>query len=239
MLNRVLVVEDDPITCELIQEVLSSAEIEAHAVTDSTQAVARLKENKFDAAFLDVRMPAPDGIELARQIRASGLNQKTVIVMITGEEDQRLMARAFQVGANFFLFKPVDRQVLLRLIRVTQGPIDRERRRFTRVNVSRRVSMALGEDQLQGTTLDLSVNGTLVLASRVFPVGSLLQISLELDPRRPAVRTAARVVRLVGEYRMGLQLENVRPAESERLQEFLAPLILAEADKTRQAIPST
>jgi DNA-binding NtrC family response regulator len=37
MLNRVLVVEDDPITCELIQEVLSSAEIEAHAVTDSTR----------------------------------------------------------------------------------------------------------------------------------------------------------------------------------------------------------
>ncbi|MFY9529031.1 MAG: response regulator, partial [Candidatus Acidiferrales bacterium] len=72
MLNRVLVVEDDPITCELIQEVLSSAEIEAHAVTDSTKAAARLRENKFDAAFLDVHMPAPDGIELARQIRASG-----------------------------------------------------------------------------------------------------------------------------------------------------------------------
>jgi CheY-like chemotaxis protein len=237
MLNRVLVVEDDPITCELIQEVLTSAEIEAHAVTDSTQAATRLRENKFDAAFLDVHMPSPDGIELARQIRASSLNQKTVIVMITGEGDQRIMTRAFQSGANFFLFKPVDRQVLLRLIRVTQGPIERERRRFTRVNISRRVSIQLGEDRLQCTTLDLSVNGMLVQASRVLPVGSLVQMSLELDPRKPALNAAARVVRLVGEDRMGLQLENVRPADSERLQEFLFPLILAETGKSRPASP--
>lgn len=239
MLSKVLVVEDDPITCELIQEVLSSAEIEAHALTDSSQAATRLQENKFDAAFLDVRMPPPDGLELARQIRASGLNQKTVIVMITGEEDRRLMARAFQVGANFFLFKPVDRQVLLRLIRVTQGPIERERRRFTRVGISRRVSMELGEDRLQGMTLDLSVNGMLVQASRVFPAGSVLQVTLELDPRKPALHATARVVRLVGKDRMGLQLENVRLAESEKLQEFLAPLILAEADKTRLANSSS
>jgi PleD family two-component response regulator len=128
MLNKVLVVEDDPITCELIHEVLSSAEIEAHAVTDSAQAAAQLRTIKFDAVFLDVHMPPPDGIELARQMRASRLNQKTVIVMITGEEDRGVLGRAFQVGANFFLFKPVDRQVLLRLMRVTQGPIDRERR---------------------------------------------------------------------------------------------------------------
>jgi hypothetical protein len=71
----------------------------------------------------------------------------------------------------------------------------------------------------------------LVQASRVFPVGSLCQISLELDPRKPALCAAARVVRLVGEDRMGLQLENVRPPESERLQEFLLPLILVGSDK--------
>ncbi|MFY9528997.1 MAG: response regulator [Candidatus Acidiferrales bacterium] len=230
MLNKVLVVEDDPITCELIHEVLSSAEIEAHAVTDSAQAAARLRENKFDAVFLDVHMPPPDGIELARQMRASRLNQKTVIVMITGEEDRGVLARAFQVGANFFLFKPVDRQVLLRLMRVTQGPIDRERRRFTRVNINRRVSMEMGEDRLQGTTLDASVNGMLVQASRVFPVGSAVQISLELDPGKSALHATARVVRLIGNDRMGLELENVRPAESERLQEFLLPLILAKTD---------
>jgi CheY-like chemotaxis protein len=236
MLNRVLVVDDDPLTCELIQEGLSSAAIEAHAFTDSRQAATRLKESRFDAAFLDVRMPQPDGLELARQIRASGMNQKSVIVMITGEDDRQFLTRAFQVGANFVLFKPVDRQSLQRLIRITHGPIEREKHRFTRVNVRCKVTLESGRDRLQGTTLDLSANGMLVQANHVFPAGSLLQISLELSPRKPPLRATARVVRLVGENYMSLQFANVRLAEGERLQEFLLPLILADSGKA-PAIP--
>lgn len=239
MLNRVLVVEDDPLTCELIQEVLSSAEIDAHAVTNSSHAALRLRERKFDAAFLDAHMPSPDGIELARQIRASGLNKKTVIVMITGEQDPRFVTRAFQVGVNFVLFKPVDRQVLLRLIRVTQGPIERERQRFTRVNIRCKVSMEFGQDRIEGTTLDLSVNGMQVQASRLFPVGSLVRLDLELSPKEPALRETARVVRLVGENCMGLELEKLGLAESERLEEFLLPLVLAQTDKAPQNTATT
>jgi DNA-binding response OmpR family regulator len=231
MVNRVLVVDDDPATCELIQEVLSSAAIEADAFTDSSQAATRLKENKFDAAFLDMRMPPPDGIELVRQIRASALNQKAVIVMITGMDEREFLTNAFQLGANFVLFKPVDRQALQRSIRVTRGLIDREKHRFTRVNLRCKVTMESARDRLQGTTLDLSANGMLVQANRVFPAGSLVQVSLELNPAKPPVRAAARVARLVGGNYMGLQFENVRLAESERLQEFLAPLILANSSK--------
>ncbi len=40
--SKVLVVEDDPVLCDFIQEVLSSEEMEADGVTDSTQAAARL-----------------------------------------------------------------------------------------------------------------------------------------------------------------------------------------------------
>ena len=71
MPSKVLVVEDDPALCEFIQEVLNSEEMETYGVTDSTQAAARLRAEKFDAVFLDIRMPPPDGIELARLMRAS------------------------------------------------------------------------------------------------------------------------------------------------------------------------
>jgi PleD family two-component response regulator len=80
-------------------------------------------------------MPAPDGAELARQVRASRVNASTVIVMITGEQDRTVMGRAFEAGVEFFLFKPVERNKLLKLIRATEGPIERERRRFTRVRL--------------------------------------------------------------------------------------------------------
>jgi CheY-like chemotaxis protein len=199
--------------------------MEANFLTDSAEAAERLRREKYHAVFLDMRMPPPDGVELTRQIRASRVNASTVIVMITGEEDRTVMRRAFEAGVEVFLFKPVERNKLLRLIRIAEGPIERERRRFTRVRLRCRVSMESGNDRLEGTTLDLSLGGVLVQSRHAFPSGTCVQISLELEAGRAPVRSAARVVRTVGADCMGVQYESLGAQESKRLQEFLLPLI--------------
>ena len=224
---RVLVVDDDALTCELIGEILCSAGMEAASLTDSTEAAARLRTDKFDAIFLDVRMPPPDGIELARQIRASATNATSVIVVITGEEDPTVMARAFQAGVEFFLFKPVDRSKLLRLIRATAGTIERERRRFTRVRLRCSVSINSAQASVDGNTLDLSLGGMLVQAERAFPPGTPVTFNLEIERGLVALHSTARVVRVVGPDCMGIQFENLGSKECNRLQQFLLPLILA------------
>jgi CheY-like chemotaxis protein len=201
--------------------------MEAISVTNSAEAAERLKREKYHAVFLDMRMPPPDGVELARQIRASRTNASTVIVMITGEEDHTLMRRAFEAGVELFLFKPVERNKLLKLIRAAEGPIERERRRFTRVRLRCRVSMESGNDRLEGTTLDLSLGGVLVQSNRAFPPSTLVTVSVELEAGTPHLRSDARVVRTVGADCMGIQFENLGANESRRLQEFLLPLILA------------
>jgi DNA-binding response OmpR family regulator len=224
---RVLVVDDDPLAGELICEILRSAGMDASFLTDSTEAAELLKREKYHAVFLDMRMPPPDGVELARQIRASRVNASTVIVMITGEEERTLMKRAFEAGVEFFLFKPVARNKLLKLIRVAESPIERERRRFTRVRMRCRVSLESGNDRLEGTTQDLSLSGALVQSGRAYPLGTRVTVSLELEAGTPALRSGALVVRTVGMDRMGIHFENLGPAESIRLQEYLLPLILA------------
>lgn len=224
---QILVVDDDPLTCELICEILRSAGMEANFVTESAEAAERLRREKFHAVFLDMRMPSPNGIELARQVRTSRVNASTVIVMISGEEDRTLMRRAFEAGVEIFLFKPIERNKLLRLIRAAEGQIERERRRFTRVRLRCRVSMEAGNDRLEGTTLDLSLGGALVQSRHAFPLGTLVTVSLEVEAGMAPLRSGARVVRIVGTDCMGIQLENLGPKESLRLQEFLLPLILA------------
>ena len=224
---RVLVVDDDPLSGELICEILRSAGMDASFLTSSTEAAELVKREKYHAVFLDMRMPPPNGVELARQIRASRVNASTVIVMITGEEERTLMKRAFEAGVEFFLFKPVARNKLLKLIRVAEGPIERERRRFTRVRMRCRVSLESGNDRLEGTTQDLSLSGALVQSGRAYPLGTRVTVSLELEAGTPALRSSALVVRTVGMDRMGIHFENLGPAESIRLQEYLLPLILA------------
>lgn len=224
---HILVVDDHAPTCELICEILCSAGMDADSLTNSAEAAARLGREKFHAVFLDMRMPPPDGIALARLVRASAVNASTVIVMITGEEDRTVMARAFEAGVEFFLFKPVERNKLLRLIRVTEGSIEREKRRFMRVRLSCKVSMESGDDRLEGTTLDLSLGGALVQSHRAFPSGTLVKLSLQLEAGTVPWRAEARVVRTLGTDCMGLQFENRGPKESGRLQKFLLPLILS------------
>jgi len=143
---RILVVYDDPLTGK-ITVICENPPLGRHGAgfpTSSTEVAELLKREKYHGVFLDMRMPAPDGAELAGQLRASRVNASTVIVMITGEQDRTVMGRTFEARVEFFLFKPVERNKLLKLIRATEGPIERERRPFTRVRLRYRVSMDRG-----------------------------------------------------------------------------------------------
>jgi CheY-like chemotaxis protein len=201
--------------------------MEASSLTNSSEARERLTREKFHAVFLDMRMPPPDGLELARHLRASRMNASTVIVMITGEQDRTLMKRAFEAGVVFFLFKPVERNKLLKLIRVAENSIERERRRFTRVPLQCPVSLESDGKHVEGKTVDISSDGMLAQFYLVFPAGTLVMVSLELQKGARPLRFEARVIRTVGTDRMALQFKNPQPEESKRLQEFLLPLILA------------
>lgn len=227
MSARILVVDDDSLTCELICEILCSAGMDASFLTKSAEAAELLKREKYHAAFLDMHMPAPDGVELARQIRSSRVNASTILVMITGEQDPKVMGRAFAAGVEFFLFKPVERNKLLKLIRATEGSIERERRRFTRVRRRCRILVQSGNERLEGTTLDLSLGGALAQSPREFPLGTLITVSLELEAGAPPVHLDAQVVRMVGADCLGIQFVDIGSKESTRLQEYLLPLILS------------
>jgi len=229
--NSVLVVDDDPLICELIRDVLESAEINSQTTSDSQQASVLIQEEKFDAIFLDVRMPAPDGIALARQVRTSPVNRTTPIAMITGESDRGLLTRAFEAGATFVLFKPIDRHRLMRLLRVSEDVIQREARQFQRVKIACKVSMQFDHVRSVGRTLDLSLNGAMVCANKMFPVGSLLQVELELVEGRDKISGAARVVRVVGVDCMGLYFENVPLDHARKIQEFLLPMLISASSK--------
>jgi CheY-like chemotaxis protein len=224
---QILVVDDHEPSCELISEILRSAGFEADSLTSSAEAAERLAKEKFHAVFLDMRMPPPDGLELARTVRASRVNASAVIVMITGEQDITLMKRAFDIGVQLFLFKPVERNKLLKLIRVAEDSIEKERRRFMRVPLRRAVSLESNDEQMEGTTVDLSFDGVLVQSYLTFPTGSLVKVKLVLQTGSAALQAEARVVRTIGTDRMGLQFKSLGAGERSRLQEFLLPLILA------------
>jgi CheY-like chemotaxis protein len=227
MHKRGLIVDDEPLVCELIGKVLNSAGMEALILTRSTEALDFLEDGKFDVVFLDLHMPSPDGIELARQMRTSRFNRTTPIVLISDDQRPSALSVGFAAGASFFLYKPIDKDRLLKLIRATQGAMENERRRTRRVAIRSKLFFMFGEQELEGETINVSMCGLLLRSSKIAPVGSSLRMSMHLSHRMQPIMTAGSVVRIQGGNQMGIQFDELLLSDSERLQEFLLPLIPA------------
>ena len=212
MYKRALVVDDEPAICDLIQKVLRSAGLEALTLTRSAEAPGLLEEGKFDVVFLDLHMPSPDGIELARQMRRTESNRVTPIILISDDQRPSAMSIGFEAGANFFLYKPIDKDRLLKLVRATQGAMENDRRRTRRVPLQSRVGM-------------------LVKAHRVLPPGSPVGLRLHLSGRMKPIVATGLVVRTLEGNQMGIHFDRLDFTESERLQEYLLPLVVADTTR--------
>ena len=228
MQRRALVVDDERATCDLIQKVLYAAGVEALTLTQSVQAATFLREGKFDMVFFDLHMGAPDGLELSREMRRTGFNRTTPIVLLSDDQRPCAMSQGFAAGASFFLYKPVDKERLLKLIRATQGRMDHERRQTRRVPFQSKVRLKFGFEEILCETVDVSLDGMLVKAARTLPQGSPVQVSIDLSRQMKPVVGAGSVVRILGGNHMGIHLDRLPVVESERLQEFLLPMISRE-----------
>ena len=234
-IEKALVIDDHAPTSEFIGEVLRACEIETYNTSDSKLAEARLRREKFDVVFVDAKMPPPDGLELARRIRATGPNKRATIVMVTGEQGSHFMQRVFEAGVNFVVFKPVDRQALMRLLRVTQGSVERERRRYARINAACRVVMEFKEQNSFGTTIDMSLTGMRVKMNRLLPINSIVATTLELTPGSPKLTFKCRVVRQIEDDCMGVEYEGIDEQVSQKLEDFLLPRVLEMARRKTTA----
>ena len=231
MQRRALVVDDESAVCELIHEVLEANGQEALTLTDTQEASRYLRREKFSVAMFDLRMPAPDGLELTRRTRDSGLNQRTPIVLLSEDQSPAARSQAFAAGASFFVYKPIDKTRLVKLIHATEGAIEHERRRFRRVPLRSKVMLGLGEQRWFGETLDLSLDGMLVKGSERLPQGATVSVNLVLAPGIKPVEGFGSVVRVLSDDRMGIQLNQLPLEESSRLQKFLLPLIFRESQR--------
>lgn len=226
MQTKAFVVDDDQRTCDMVRTILETSGMTVDCQTNSGGAARRLQAERFDLVLVDVRMPAPDGMALIRLLRSSGVNRRTVVVMMTGDLSRNVMTEGFEAGANFFLFKPVDSSRLLRVVRATESAIYREKRRFQRVPMRCPVTIRSTVGSVRGNTMDLSLGGMLLQMERSVPVGEPIAFEIQLPAADAPVRASGRVVRLHEEGCMGVVFTEMPAAEAERLQGALLPLIL-------------
>ncbi|HUE27785.1 MAG TPA: response regulator [Solirubrobacteraceae bacterium] len=117
MTRSVLIVDDDEFIRKLIATTLEDvSRLELHEAADGLEAVEVARRQQPALVFLDVDMPAMNGIDVCRKLREDAATSGATIVMLTAAEGNGVESRAEQAGADLFLCKPFSPLDLLRLV---------------------------------------------------------------------------------------------------------------------------
>ena len=110
---RVLVVDDVAVNRDLLGTLLRRQGIEFGEAEDGSQALARLSNRDWDLVILDIMMPVMDGYEALRRIRDQYSMAQLPVIVATSLDAREDILRAFELGANDYITKPLDIPVVL------------------------------------------------------------------------------------------------------------------------------
>jgi two-component system OmpR family response regulator len=101
---RILVVEDDPETAEIIASTLTAQGHDVTWLDDGRVALARLEAERFDVITLDRMLPGLDGLGLAARLRARRIQTPVLMLSALGDVDERVAG--LRAGGDDYLAKP-------------------------------------------------------------------------------------------------------------------------------------
>ena len=113
--DRILIADDEESMRWVLERALRREGYAVTAVADGEAALAALKAEPFSLAFLDIRMPGPDGLALLDTVRE--LYPETYVVIITAHGTMKTTIEAMQRGAYDYLPKPFDLDEVILLAR--------------------------------------------------------------------------------------------------------------------------
>lgn len=114
--GRILVADDDPTVCLLMQAALGKQGFPVVVVNNGNDALSAFDEGMYAMAILDVEMPGRDGYEVCQELRRR-YGSSLTIVLITGHDDREAIETGFKMGADDFISKPVNWATLAERLR--------------------------------------------------------------------------------------------------------------------------
>ena len=111
----IAIVDDDRSVQGALKDLMESAGLTAQWFKSADEFLEWDERNQTACLLLDIRMPGMSGLELQAQLTAEG--SRIPIIFITAHVDAKMKTQAMKAGAEEFLAKPVDNEVLLEKVR--------------------------------------------------------------------------------------------------------------------------
>jgi two-component system, chemotaxis family, chemotaxis protein CheY len=107
-----LVVDDSSVIRKVARRILEGLDFQIIEAEDGEKALEACKHGLPDAVLLDWNMPVMDGYEFLRNLRRMPGGDVPKVVFCTTENDVAHIARALHAGANEYIMKPFDKEIV-------------------------------------------------------------------------------------------------------------------------------
>jgi CheY-like chemotaxis protein len=114
--KRVLIVDDDPVFVRLLETDLHVAGYEALSAKDGYKGIKAAQKEQPDLIIMDIMMPGIDGHRTSELIKKSDLTADIPIIYVTAKDGLLDEELAMEMGADFYLKKPYEPDILLSVI---------------------------------------------------------------------------------------------------------------------------
>jgi len=125
---RVLVIDDSRAMRSILRGILASLDFEVVEAADGRQAIDLLnKDRDFNLALVDWNLPEMSGLEVVIEVRKDPGLAGLPLLMVTTETEFERVTQALQAGADEYIMKPFDREMLLDKLVILGIPVEAEK----------------------------------------------------------------------------------------------------------------
>ena len=132
---EIIIIDDEKAIRETLKEILEYEKHKVSLAEDGKKGLAKVKENKFDLIFCDIKMPEMDGMDFLERVTLAGID--VPIIMISGHANIETAVESLKKGAFDFLEKPLD---LNRVLVTVRNALDRQSLQNETKNLRQKVS---------------------------------------------------------------------------------------------------
>jgi putative two-component system response regulator len=104
--EKILIVDDEELICDVLSRRLTREGYLCVTASNGREALSRFYQEPFSIILSDIKMPEMDGMELLKKVKA--LNPKSMVIIITAYAEIDVAVDAMRLGANDFILKPVN-----------------------------------------------------------------------------------------------------------------------------------
>lgn len=112
-MKKCLIVDDSSVIRKVARRIMEEVKFEITEAENGKEALEACRENLPDVVLLDWNMPVMNGLEFLTQLRKEPCGETPKVIFCTTENDMDHITQAIAAGANEYVMKPFDKEIIL------------------------------------------------------------------------------------------------------------------------------